>query len=93
MTQIASYPLRKKLSEGANYHSFSVYDSLSISDIVPLFSVTEFHGARFSIEISYLLPNYFTKLDNWVQCFNEVVFYVSDDDDAAADYFHDNDNY
>jgi hypothetical protein len=64
MDQIASNRLRKKRSEVANYHSFTVYDSLSISDIVPLISVTEFHGARFSTEISYLLPNYFTTLDN-----------------------------
>jgi hypothetical protein len=64
MAQIASNPLRKKRSEVANYHSFTVYESLSVRDIVLLFSVTEFHGAQFSTEISYLLPNYFTTLDN-----------------------------
>jgi len=52
MTHSASTLLRKKRSEWAKYHSLSVYNSLSISDILRLFSVTDLRGARFSTEIS-----------------------------------------
>jgi len=52
MARTASNRLRKRQSAWANYRSSSVYDSLSISDNLTLFSVTDLHGARFNAQIS-----------------------------------------